>query len=165
MRPRCATIADGETRRSVALSGFWVATVAQSPVSWILCQSCLDTTRGFVGTLGRMATFTATDAQRIIRAIGRTVADTDTNQLRQLMDIQTTLDITLRKTVHDLRAYGFTWGEVGRDLGISRQAAQQRFGSYRCELDHCSVCHWDSSVARDFRLPNPEQAVTVTVVN
>jgi len=34
----------------------------------------------------------------------------------------------LRRSVHDSRTAGRSWGEIGLVLGITRQAAQQRFG-------------------------------------
>jgi hypothetical protein len=34
----------------------------------------------------------------------------------------------LRKAVADARAAGYSWAMVGASLGVSRQAAQQRFG-------------------------------------
>lgn len=35
----------------------------------------------------------------------------------------------LRETVRDMYLAGFTWAELGRMLGVTRQAARQRFGS------------------------------------
>ena len=37
----------------------------------------------------------------------------------------------LRKAVADARAAGYSWAMVGASLGVSRQAAQQRFGRER----------------------------------
>lgn len=37
----------------------------------------------------------------------------------------------LRKAVAAARAYGYSWVMIGASLGVSRQAAQQRFGRER----------------------------------
>lgn len=37
----------------------------------------------------------------------------------------------LRKAVANARAAGYSWAMVGASLGVSRQAAQQRFGRER----------------------------------
>lgn len=38
-----------------------------------------------------------------------------------------TIDRNLKNTVDVLRSRGFTWAKVGETLGISRQAAWERF--------------------------------------
>lgn len=37
----------------------------------------------------------------------------------------------LRRAVADARAAGYSWAMIGASLGVSRQAAQQRFGEER----------------------------------
>ena len=39
-----------------------------------------------------------------------------------------TLDATIAEAVAGLRGCGYSWAEIGSRLGISRQAAQQRWG-------------------------------------
>lgn len=67
-------------------------------------------------------------ARRIIRAHGRRVADGDVEALRDLVTLSTELDDAIGEAVIGLRAFGYSWAEIGARLGISRQAAQQRWG-------------------------------------
>ncbi|MCZ7472761.1 hypothetical protein [Micromonospora sp. WMMC273] len=67
-------------------------------------------------------------ARRIIRAHGRRVADGDVEALRDLVALSTDLDRAITDAVVGLRRFGYSWAEIGQRLGISRQAAQQRWG-------------------------------------
>ncbi|WP_439427771.1 hypothetical protein [Micromonospora sp. LA-10] len=67
-------------------------------------------------------------ARRIIRAHGRRVADGDVEALRDLVALSADLDRAITDAVIGLRAFGYSWTEIGQRLGISRQAAQQRWG-------------------------------------
>lgn len=68
-------------------------------------------------------------AHRTIRAFGRRAAD-DIDALPQLAEIVQTAEAELRKAIeHARKDYGYSWADIGKRLGISRQAAQQRFGS------------------------------------
>lgn len=62
------------------------------------------------------------------KRLGQRVAEADTAQLPYLQAVAAQADAALCHAVTELRANGYTWGEVGRDLGMTRQAAQQRFG-------------------------------------
>jgi hypothetical protein len=65
--------------------------------------------------------------RRILRAMARR-ASTDIDALPML---QSTLDEgqrLMRDAVAKLRADGYSWADIGARLGISKQAAQQRFG-------------------------------------
>jgi hypothetical protein len=78
--------------------------------------------------------------RRIIRAFARRIADGDVEALRHMADLSDLLDEAMTDAVTGLHAYGYSWAEIGRRLpgidpktgekriGISRQAAQQRFG-------------------------------------
>ncbi|WFE29648.1 hypothetical protein O7623_10865 [Solwaraspora sp. WMMD791] len=70
-------------------------------------------------------------ARRIIRAHGRRVANGDVEALRDLTALASVLDDTIGQAVTGLRAFGYSWAEIGARLGISRQAAQQRWGGDR----------------------------------
>lgn len=53
---------------------------------------------------------------------------------RQILNARQALDDAedgLRKAVTDARAGGYSWAMIGASLGVSRQAAQQRFGEVR----------------------------------
>ena len=39
------------------------------------------------------------------------------------------IDAAIAEAVKGLRAYGYSWTEIGCRLGIIRQAAQQRWGA------------------------------------
>ncbi|WDZ86372.1 hypothetical protein [Micromonospora cathayae] len=67
-------------------------------------------------------------ARRIIRAHGRRVATGDVEALRDLVSLSAALDDAIGAAVVGLRAFGYSWAEIGARLGISRQAAQQRWG-------------------------------------
>ncbi|MFI7213140.1 hypothetical protein ACIBP4_01075 [Micromonospora maritima] len=67
-------------------------------------------------------------ARRIIRAHGRRVADGDVEALRDLVALSSAIDQAITDAVIGLRAFGYSWAEIGSRLGISRQAAQQRWG-------------------------------------
>ncbi|RAO23049.1 hypothetical protein MED15_01444 [Micromonospora noduli] len=67
-------------------------------------------------------------ARRIIRAHGRRVATGDVEALRDLIALSTVIDDAIGEAVIGLRAFGYSWAEIGSRLGITRQAAQQRWG-------------------------------------
>ncbi|WP_446212220.1 hypothetical protein [Micromonospora sp. IBSANI012] len=67
-------------------------------------------------------------ARRIIRAHGRRVATGDVEALRDLTALSTVIDQAITDAVIGLRAFGYSWAEIGSRLGITRQAAQQRWG-------------------------------------
>lgn len=81
-----------------------------------------------------MACMTETDkygsfVRRIMRAYGRRVADLDIEGLRGLADLRAELDAQITESAQTLQAQGYSWAEIGRVLGVSKQAAQQRFGA------------------------------------
>ncbi|MEV6377280.1 hypothetical protein [Micromonospora musae] len=67
-------------------------------------------------------------ARRIIRAHGRRVAAGDVEALRDLVALSSAIDDAIGQAVIGLRAFGYSWAEIGQRLGISKQAAQQRWG-------------------------------------
>ncbi len=67
-------------------------------------------------------------ARRIIRAHGRRVATGDVEALRDLVALSADIDTAITDAVIGLRQFGYSWAEIGSRLGISRQAAQQRWG-------------------------------------
>ena len=46
-----------------------------------------------------------------------------------LVGLAEEINAAMAGAVKDLRAHGYSWAEIGAQLGISRQAAQQRWGS------------------------------------
>lgn len=68
--------------------------------------------------------------RRVLRAYGRRVAAGDVEALRSLVALAAEVDAVTRLAVAGLRArpYSYSWFEIADRLGISKQAAQQRFG-------------------------------------
>lgn len=68
--------------------------------------------------------------RRMIRAHGRRVADADDVDLAELVALRDTLDQAIADAVAGQRAnHGRSWADIARALGISRQAAHQRFAA------------------------------------
>jgi hypothetical protein len=45
-----------------------------------------------------------------------------------MVALSTDLDRAIGQAVTGLRAYGYSWAEIAPRIGITRQAAQQRWG-------------------------------------
>ena len=69
-------------------------------------------------------------ARRIIRAYGKRVANGDVDALPELIQLAASLDEAITHAVQGLRAepYNYSWTEIADRVGITRQAAQQRWG-------------------------------------
>ncbi|MCD6032296.1 MAG: hypothetical protein K0S78_4478 [Thermomicrobiales bacterium] len=67
--------------------------------------------------------------ERVIRAYARRVADGDIEALTAMVNLTVTMDTALSTAVAGLRAYGYSWSEIGQRAGITRQAAQQHWGN------------------------------------
>lgn len=66
--------------------------------------------------------------QRFIRAAGRRVAEADEPELAELFALHGVVDEAMQEAVDGWRGMGRSWSEVGGALGMSKQAAAQRFG-------------------------------------
>ena len=67
-------------------------------------------------------------ARRILRAYARRVASGDVEALTLMTDLADEIDAAISQAVTGLRAFGYSWAEIGSRLGVTRQAAQQRWG-------------------------------------
>jgi hypothetical protein len=67
-------------------------------------------------------------ARRIVRAHGRRVASGDIEALRDLLALAREIDQATDTAVCGLRQFGYSWGEIATRIGVTRQAAQQRWG-------------------------------------
>ena len=67
-------------------------------------------------------------ARRILRAYSRRIATGDIEALILMTGLAGDIDTALQDAVNGLRAFGYSWAEIGSRLGITRQAAQQRWG-------------------------------------
>jgi hypothetical protein len=65
---------------------------------------------------------------RTLRAMVRRAADGDQEVLSVLAGLEQQLHDAQRDAARELHARGHSWTFIGRELGITRQAAQQRFG-------------------------------------
>ena len=66
--------------------------------------------------------------RRIIRAYAKRVATGDVEALTDMVGLSTLLDDAIGQAVTGLRAHGYSWADIAARLGITRQAAQQRWG-------------------------------------
>src|SRR3954451_11196777 len=77
--------------------------------------------------------------RRILRAYARRVANGDVEALASLTALSAEVDAVTRLTVAGLRKgpYSYSWSEIAERLGVSKQAAQMRYGdrSDRSALD------------------------------
>jgi hypothetical protein len=70
--------------------------------------------------------------KRIIRAYSKRIAEGDIEALADLAGVVAELDHAIAQAVIQLRTnYGYSWADIARPLGITRQAAQQRWGGER----------------------------------
>ena len=68
--------------------------------------------------------------RRMIRAMARRVAtDGDIDALADMVKVHDEMGALIAETVRSLRVdHGYSWAEVGSACGVTRQAAQQRWG-------------------------------------
>jgi hypothetical protein len=66
-------------------------------------------------------------ARRILRAYSRRVAAGDVESLAHMISLSDDINDAIQQAVNGLRASGYSWAEIGARLGITRQAAQQRW--------------------------------------
>jgi hypothetical protein len=67
-------------------------------------------------------------ARRVLRAYARRVADGDVEALILMFGLAAEIDTAITEAVKGLRGFGYSWAEIGSRLGVTRQAAQQRWG-------------------------------------
>ena len=70
----------------------------------------------------------ASFARRVLRAYARRIATGDIDALTAMTDLSEEIDTAISQAVTGLRGFGYSWAEIGTRLGITRQAAQQRWG-------------------------------------
>jgi hypothetical protein len=67
-------------------------------------------------------------SKRFARALAARAAEGDTEGLEQLVEVRQLVDEAIVEAARGLNRFGYSWTHVGDVLGISRQAARQRFG-------------------------------------
>ena len=65
---------------------------------------------------------------RVLRAYARRIAQGDVEALSLMLGLSGQIDTAIAQAVTGLRGFGHSWSEIGNRLGITRQAAQQRWG-------------------------------------
>jgi hypothetical protein len=64
----------------------------------------------------------------VIAGHGRRIARGDIEGIAALAEIWISLDAAMSLAVRGLRVNGYSWNDIATRLGITRQAAQQRWG-------------------------------------
>jgi hypothetical protein len=66
--------------------------------------------------------------RRVLRAYSRPIARGDIEAITEMAGIAGEMDDAIHAAITGLRARGYSWADIARRLGITRQAAQQRWG-------------------------------------
>ena len=66
--------------------------------------------------------------RRVIAAYSRRVAAGDIDAISDMISVAAELDDAITEAVAGLRAAGYSWADIAARLGVTRQAAQQRWG-------------------------------------
>lgn len=69
-------------------------------------------------------------ARRILRGYSRRIAAGDIDALADMMALSADVDQAIHDAVRGLREFGYSWADIGKRAGMTRQAAQQRWGSF-----------------------------------
>lgn len=64
---------------------------------------------------------------RMLRAYVKRAADEDPWVVKDLLDIREQLDASIDDAVANLVARGYSWQDIGQELGMTRQAAWKRW--------------------------------------
>jgi hypothetical protein len=67
--------------------------------------------------------------RRIIRAYSRRVAAGDIDAIADMASVADEVAIAMHHAIYGLRSNGYSWADIAFRLGITRQAAQQRWGN------------------------------------
>lgn len=68
-------------------------------------------------------------ARRILRAMARRIGDADPEDLGEMLALRDELDEAIVAAVAGLRENDFSWAEIARATGTTRQAAFARWAS------------------------------------
>jgi hypothetical protein len=68
-------------------------------------------------------------SRRILRALARRMAVSDPEDLTELLALRDDLDTAIDQAVAGLRASGYSWADIARGTGTTRQAAFARCAS------------------------------------
>lgn len=82
-------------------------------------------------------------AGRFIRALGRHIADGDPDDLALLDQLKEDMAEAVRVAVLGLRAQGYSWDDIARGYGCSRQYLWRTYGQPYGDRDHGNVARPD----------------------
>lgn len=66
--------------------------------------------------------------RRVVRAHARRIGEGDVDALPDMFALAAEIDAAIGQAITGLRQWGYSWADIALRLGISRQAAQQRWG-------------------------------------
>ena len=69
--------------------------------------------------------------RRAVRAHGRRIGSGDVEALADLLAVSDEVEQALSVAVAGLREAGYSWAEIASRVGVTRQAAQQRWAGVR----------------------------------
>lgn len=72
--------------------------------------------------------------RRCLKALGRRAAEGDLDALAAFAELDALIPEEMTTAARHAHALGFSWTEIGTALGVSRQAARQRFGVLEGDL-------------------------------
>lgn len=67
--------------------------------------------------------------RRAVRALARRVGGADPEDLAEMLTVAGELDAAIEAAVRGLRVTGYSWAEIARATGTTRQAAHARWAS------------------------------------
>ncbi len=67
--------------------------------------------------------------RRVLAAYSRRVATGDVDALTAMTALSADIDTAIAQAVTGLRGFGYSWADIAARLGVTRQAAQQRWGT------------------------------------
>jgi hypothetical protein len=68
-------------------------------------------------------------SRRVIRAAARRVAAGDVEELAHLLGLERELTRAIQTAVNGLRGQGYSWADIALRIGVTRQAAHQRWAT------------------------------------
>lgn len=80
--------------------------------------------------------------RRVLRAWARRVAAGDIDAITDMAAAAGELEDAIRQGVAGLRRTGYSWAEIAARLGVTRQAAQQRWGGSSRDLPVAAAPGW-----------------------
>jgi len=66
-------------------------------------------------------------ARRVLRAYGRRIASGDIDAITELNSLFEEVESALGRAVLGPRLLGYSWAEIGKRLGVTRQTAHERW--------------------------------------